>query len=219
MHQRAKPARGQHGPSPTLTFFKQWLKNPLSVAALSPSSRQLARLMVRELPKGAERVVELGGGTGVFTQAMLDHGVKPDRLMVVELNTELHQFLQQRFPDVRVVCGDARQLTTLVDEAHFAADGHVDAIVSGLGLLSMPKKLQREILEGAFAVLPPEGRYIQFTYGPVSPVGREILDDLGLVVRRGGFAWWNIPPASVFVYTRSRSKPIHPVRAKDKDKT
>ncbi|HJU38195.1 MAG TPA: methyltransferase domain-containing protein [Tahibacter sp.] len=213
MHERAKPARGQ-GPSPTLTFFKQWLKNPLSVAALSPSSRQLARLMVRELPKGAERVVELGGGTGVFTQAMLEHGIAPDRLMVVELNAELHQFLHQRFPNVRVVCGDARKLTTLVDEHRFTADGQVDAIVSGLGLLSMPKSLQREILEGAFAVLPPEGRYIQFTYGPVSPVGREILDDLGLVVRRGGFAWWNIPPASVFVYTRSRSKPIHPVRAK-----
>ncbi|HVJ62029.1 MAG TPA: methyltransferase domain-containing protein [Tahibacter sp.] len=215
MHQRAKPARGPQGPSPTLTFFKQWLKNPLSVAALSPSSRQLARLMVRELPKGAERVIELGGGTGVFTQAMIEHGVEPERLMVVELNEELHQFLQQRFPDVQVVCGDARQLPALVEQRNFSADGHVDAIVSGLGLLSMPKKLQREILEGAFAVLPPEGRYIQFTYGPVSPVGREILDDLGLVVRRGGFAWWNIPPASVFVYTRSRSKPIHPVRAKD----
>ncbi|MDC8011850.1 class I SAM-dependent methyltransferase [Tahibacter soli] len=215
MHDRAKPARGPNGPSPTLTFFKQWLKNPLSVAALSPSSRQLARLMVRELPKDAERVVELGGGTGVFTQAMLEHGIEPQRLMVVELNAELHQFLHQRFPDVRVVCGDARQLPALVDEHRFG-DSPVDAIVSGLGLLSMPKSLQREILEGAFAVLPPEGRYIQFTYGPVSPVGREILDDLGLVVRRGGFAWWNIPPASVFVYTRSRSKPIHPVRAKDK---
>lgn len=215
MHDRAKPARGPNGPSPTLTFFKQWLKNPLSVAALSPSSRQLARLMVRELPKDAERVVELGGGTGVFTQAMLEHGIEPQRLMVVELNAELHQFLHQRFPDVRVVCGDARQLPSLVDEHRFG-DSPVDAIVSGLGLLSMPKSLQREILEGAFAVLPPEGRYIQFTYGPVSPVGREILDDLGLVVRRGGFAWWNIPPASVFVYTRSRSKPIHPVRAKDK---
>lgn len=216
MHQRAKPVRGRNGPSPTLTFFKQWLKNPLSVAALSPSSRQLARLMVRELPKGAQNVVELGGGTGVFTQAMLEHGIAPERLMVVELNAELHAFLQQRFPQTRVVCGDARQLPSLVEQHRFAADGQVDAIVSGLGLLSMPKKLQREILEGAFAVLPPEGRYIQFTYGPVSPVGREILDDLGLVVRRGGFAWWNIPPASVFVYQRTRSKPIHPVRAKDR---
>lgn len=214
MHDRAKPNGGLTGASPTLTFFKQWLKNPLSVAALSPSSRQLARLMVRELPKGAQRVIELGGGTGVFTQAMLEHGVAPERLMVVELNEQLHQFLEQRFPGVSVVHGDACQLRTIVDERQFAEQGPVDAVVSGLGLLSMPESLRRSILEAAFSVLPPEGRYIQFTYGPVSPIGREVLDDLGLAVRRGGFAWWNIPPASVFVYQRTRSRPIPPVRAK-----
>lgn len=219
MQHRAKPARGGggNGPSPTLTFFRQWLKNPLSVAALSPSSKQLARLMVRELPREAQRVVELGGGTGVFTQAMLDHGIKPEHLLVVELNEELHKFLQGRFPAVSVVCGDACTLPALVQQQSFAAEGPVDAVISGLGLLSMPKSLQRDILQAAFSVMPPEGRMIQFTYGPVSPVPRETLDELGLTVRRGGFAWWNIPPASVFVFQRSRSKPITPVRASERN--
>lgn len=215
MQHRAKPAGGGNGsgPSATLTFFRQWLKNPLSVAALSPSGKQLARLMVRELPDTAQRVVELGGGTGVFTQAMLDHGIKPEQLLVVELNEELHKFLQNRFPDVSVVCGDARELSTLIEQQPaFAGAGPVDAVVSGLGLLSMPRTLQRDILRAAFAAMPAEGRMIQFTYGPVSPVPRETLDELGLTVRRGGFAWWNIPPASVFVFQRSRSKPIPPVR-------
>lgn len=217
MQHRAKPARGGNGPSPTLTFFRQWLKNPLSVAALSPSGKQLARLMVRELPKTAQRVVELGGGTGVFTQAMIDHGIAAQRLLVVELNEELHKFLQNRFPEVSVVCGDACKLPELVKEIAFDADGGIDAVVSGLGLLSMPRTLQRDILRAAFAVLGPEGRMIQFTYGPVSPVPREILDELGLSVRRGGFAWWNIPPASVFVYQRTRSRPITPVRARQRN--
>jgi phospholipid N-methyltransferase len=199
--------------SPTLTFFRQWLKNPLTTAALSPSSRQLARLMMQELPPGAQRVVELGGGTGVFTRALLDHGIRSDRLMVLELNQELHQYLSQRFPNARVVCGDARELRGLVRKFHFAAEGPVDAVMSGLGLLSMSRRTQREILEAAFGVLAPQGRFVQFTYGPVSPVARELLDDLGLRVRRGGFAWWNIPPASVYVFERSRSQPVHPVRA------
>jgi phosphatidylethanolamine/phosphatidyl-N-methylethanolamine N-methyltransferase len=210
MQDRAKPAGG--GPSAALTFFRQWLKNPLSVAALSPSSRQLARLMVRELPADARRIVELGGGTGVFTQAMLDHGIQPDQLMVVELNEELHRFLRNRFPASPVVCGDARELSALVQGNNFADGGNIDAVVSGLGLLSMPRSLQRDILKAAFAVMPAEGRMIQFTYGPVSPVPRDTLDELGLTVRRGGFAWWNIPPASVFVFQRSRSRPITPVR-------
>ncbi len=213
MQHRAKAARSGNGPSPTLTFFRQWLKNPLSVAALSPSGKQLARLMVRELPDTARRVVELGGGTGVFTQAMLDHGIAPERLLVVELNAELHKFLHNRFPAANVVCGDARELPALVSNAGFDREGRVDAVVSGLGLLSMPRGLQRDILRAAFDVLTPDGRMVQFTYGPVSPVPREILDELGLTVRRGGFAWWNIPPASVFVYQRARSRPIPPVRA------
>lgn len=208
-----RPTRELEGPSPALTFFRQWLKNPLAVAALSPSSRQLARLMIQELPPGARRVIELGGGTGVFTRALLDHGVAPDHLMVLELNQELHQYLSQRFVNARIVCGDARELRDLVRQYHFDADGPVDAVLSGLGLLSMSRRTQRDILEAAFGVLAPHGRFVQFTYGPVSPVARELLDDLGLTVRRGGFAWWNMPPASVYVLERSRSRPVHPVRA------
>ena len=214
-HPDKEPAsrREPEGLAPALTFFRQWLKNPLAVAALSPSSRQLARLMMQELPPGSQRVIELGGGTGVFTRALLEHGIEPAHLMVLELNQELHQYLSRRFVNSRVVCGDARELRELVGHYRFDADGPVDAVVSGLGLLSMSRRIQREILQAAFGVLAPHGRFVQFTYGPVSPVARELLDELGLGVRRGGFAWWNMPPASVYVFERSRSRPVHPVRA------
>jgi phosphatidylethanolamine/phosphatidyl-N-methylethanolamine N-methyltransferase len=194
------------------TFFRQWLRNPRAIAALSPSSRQLARQMIEQLPPDAARVVELGGGTGVFTQALLAQGIEPASLLVLELNEELHQLLRQRFPAVRVICGDAQELQSIVRDSGFAADGHVDAVISGLGLLSMSRATQRAILEGVFAVLGDEGRFIQFTYGPASPVSRELLNDLGLSVTRAGIAWMNVPPATVYVYTRSRSKGIRPVR-------
>ncbi len=214
MQQRSKPGKAaSHRLSPTLTFFRQWLKNPLAIAALSPSSRQLARLMVQQLPRGAQRIIELGGGTGVFTQALLDHGIRAQDLLVLELNQELYQYLSMRFADAHVACADARELRSLVRRLHFTADGPVDAVVSGLGLLSMSRRMQREILDAAFVIMAPEGRFIQFTYGPVSPVPRELLNDLGLTVRRAGLAWWNIPPASVYVFQRSRSRAVHAVRA------
>ena len=84
------------------------------MAALSPSSRQLARLMIEQLPEVARHIIELGGGTGVFTQALLEHGIEPSELLVVELNEELHQLLRQRFPSVGVVCGDAQELKSIV---------------------------------------------------------------------------------------------------------
>jgi len=117
------------------TFFRQWLKNPLGIAAMSPSSQRLAREMIAQLPADARRVVELGGGTGVFTQALLERGVEPEDLLVVELNDALHRLLQQRFPSVHVVRGDARELETMVRQIRFDAAGPVDAVLSGLGLL------------------------------------------------------------------------------------
>jgi phospholipid N-methyltransferase len=185
------------------TFFRQWLRNPRAMAAMAPSSRQLAKLMIEQLPRGAQHIVELGGGTGVFTQALLEHGVEPDNLLVVELNEELHQLLMQRFPAVHVICGDAQKLKTIVRDSGFTdkASG-VDAVVSGLGMLSMPRATQRAILSGVFDVLGKGGRFIQFTYGPASPVSRELLNELGMHVRRAGVAWLNVPPATVYVYTR-----------------
>jgi phosphatidylethanolamine/phosphatidyl-N-methylethanolamine N-methyltransferase len=184
------------------TFFRQWLRNPRAMAALSPSSRQLARLMIEQLPENARRIVELGGGTGVFTQALLENGIEADELLVVELNEELHQLLQKRFPDVSIVCGDAQHLKTIVRADGFAASGSVDAVVSGLGMLSMSRAIQRAILSGVFDVLGPSGRFVQFTYGPASPISRDLLAELGLRSTRAGVAWLNVPPATVYVYTR-----------------
>ena len=192
------------------TFFRQWLKNPLGVAAISPSSQQLARQMMAELPRGARRVIELGGGTGVFTQALLDHGVPAADLLVLELNEDLHQHLQKRFPQVQVACADARQLVEVATPRGFGPEAPVDAVISGLGLLSMPKATQQAILASAFDCLQPQGRFIQFTYGPANPVAKEVLDALDLVARRGSFTWWNVPPATVYVYSRRVSKAIAP---------
>lgn len=185
------------------TFFRQWLRNPLATAAISPSGAQLARLMLAELPTGARRVIELGGGTGVFTAAMLVHGIAAEDLMVVELNEELHQHLLRRFPEVRVVCGDARELPELAQRCGFADGGRADAVVSGLGLLSMNRSTQQAIVGAAFEAMGEGGRFIQFTYGPTCPVPREVQRALKLQVRRAGIALWNVPPATVYVFSRA----------------
>ncbi|MBE5314163.1 MAG: methyltransferase domain-containing protein [Xanthomonadales bacterium] len=200
-NQRHSPLRG---PARTdhWTFFRQWLRNPLATAAISPSGAQLARLMLAELPAGAKRVIELGGGTGVFTAALLNHGIRDADLMVVELNEELHQHLSQRFPGAHVACGDARELPSLAERSGFAEGGPADAVVSGLGLLSMSRATQQAIVASAFDCMRPDGRFIQFTYGPTCPVGKDVQRALGLQVRRAGVALWNVPPATVYVLSR-----------------
>lgn len=212
-HRPTVRAINDDAPPVAWTFFRQWLKNPRGIAAVSPSSRHLASAMVSQVPADAERVVELGGGTGVITEALLKYGIPHDRLMVVEINPDFHAMLQQRFPGTLVTRGDARELVQLIEREHFAQRGGVDAVVSGLGLLSMSKSTQRQILTAVFDALTPSGSFIQFTYGPLSPISRELLDELGLRVRRASMSWRNMPPATVFVFTRNRSTAVHPVRA------
>lgn len=187
------------------TFFRQWLRKPLSTAAVSPSSRYLAKRMVAALPTGSRRVIELGGGTGTFTRALLGHGIALDDLLVIEFNPNLHAYLQKRFPGLAVVQADARALGQVEAVRDFAAKAPVDAVVSGLGLLSMSRPTQTAILEGAFDLLGDNGVFVQFTYGPLAPVAGEVMRRLGLRVQRHGFTLLNIPPASVFVFSRDRT--------------
>jgi phospholipid N-methyltransferase len=112
-----------------------------------------------------------------------------------------------------VVHGSAEAIVQLAEESGFSRRGPADAVVSGLGLLSMPRAVQRSVLSAAFSVLGPEGRLIQFTYGPVSPVAGDLLSELDLVATRSRLTWWNLPPATVWVFTRATSKSVPAVRS------
>jgi phosphatidylethanolamine/phosphatidyl-N-methylethanolamine N-methyltransferase len=185
-----------------MTFFAQWLRNPLRMAAVVPSGRQLAQAMADALPPGARSVVELGPGTGAITEGVLDHGVSPEQLLLVEMNPVLAKLLRQRFPALAVACADARQLDKVLAETHGFAPGKVDAILSSLGLLAMPENVQRDILVAALRVLTPGGVFVQYTYGFAHPLAESVREELGLRCRAGRLAWLNLPPARVYVYSR-----------------
>ena len=193
-----------------LRFFAQWLRNPRQVAAIAPSGAELAAAVLAELPPGARRVVELGGGTGAITRALRAAGIRDSELLVLELNAELQAQLAREFPGARVVLGDAAELPRLAHASGYLNGGPADAVVSGLGLLAMEREAQSRILRAAFDCLRPDGVFVQFTYGPVSPVGDELRDELGLVARHGAFVLRNVPPATVWTYRRSRARAIRP---------
>lgn len=190
----------------TVLFLRQWLRDPRSIAAIAPSGRELARRIAGAVGRGAKSVIEVGAGTGAVTQALLDSGVPASGLLVIERNAELAALLARRFPGVEVVRRDAFDLEAVAAGAESVRPGRVDAVVSGLGLVTIEKGRQRQLLEQAFRVLRPAGRFVQFTYSPVLPVPRETLEQLGLCSRRAAFSLLNLPPASVYVLTRRRAR-------------
>jgi phosphatidylethanolamine/phosphatidyl-N-methylethanolamine N-methyltransferase len=179
-------------------LLKLWLKNPLKIGAVAASSPELAAAMARHIPlQEPGFVVELGGGTGPVTRAILEAGVPAERLAVVERDPTLHRHLAQRYPGVRVLLGDAMHLQSLLKREGIAP---VKAIVSSLPLLSMKKSIQHRIAAQVFSVLEAGAPMIQFTYGLFSPLkNRERLGVSGKVEDR---VLQNLPPASVWLYRK-----------------
>jgi phospholipid N-methyltransferase len=182
-----------------LDFLAAWLKKPRQTASVVPSSRYLARLMVGQIDPVGGRVLELGGGTGVFTRAILETGLPADRLEVVEINPAFARGLRRHFPAVTVLETPAQ----IVSTATAGLPGDYQAVVSGLPLLAMDRAAHVDILSEAFRMLKPGGSFIQFTYATRPPVSRDVLAALDLEVARIGQTVRNFPPATVFRFFRS----------------
>ncbi len=182
-----------------LDFLAAWLRKPRQTASVVPSSRFLARLMVRDIDPVGGRVIELGGGTGVFTREILTTGLPPEKLEVVEINPAFARGLERHFPSVDIIRHRAESIS-----AHVSGEpGSYQRVISGLPLLAMSQTTQREIVEEAFKLLAPDGVFVQFTYSVRSPINQAVLDDMGVVATRMGQTVRNFPPATVFHFRKT----------------
>lgn len=182
--------------SDNLRFLRALIARPQNVGAIAPSSRGLARAIARQIdPAHPGPVLELGPGTGVITNALLERGITPDRLTAVEYDPELAAALTARFHGVHIVQGDAFDLARALatrDSEPFAG------IVSGLPLLNFPMTRRRTLIDGALARLAPGAPLVQFSYGMHAPV----VPPAGYSVHRAALVWANLPPARVWVYRK-----------------
>ena len=185
--------------SQRLLFWRQYITSPLSIGAVAPSSLRLAKRMIRELNPGAGLVMELGPGTGVFTRALLAHGVKPEQLLLIEANASFAAHLQYSLPDVTVVADDAGALPRIL-KTH----GHVNVahIISGLPFRSLKPQQRQQIAAAIGEVLQPGGVLVQFTYSLRPPIAPSDAEAAGLLGKRKALVASNLPPAFVWRYEK-----------------
>jgi phosphatidylethanolamine/phosphatidyl-N-methylethanolamine N-methyltransferase len=180
-------------------FLAAWLRSPLSIGSVIPSSRALARAMASQLD--LERpgiVIELGPGTGVITHALLQAGVPAERLLVIERDEKLHKLMSSQFSDLNIILADAAHLDQVLESLGI---DRVNAIISSLPLLTMPKDIKHTIEHCMATVIEQDGGIIvQFTYGPSSPISQPALKSHGLAGKRVKTVLTNVPPAHVWVY-------------------
>ncbi len=173
------------------------LDKPGRVGSIAPSSKRLASLMTQEALSAIKQsdgiVVEIGPGTGSITRVLLEHGIAADRLVCIELDPALYQYMTEHFPEVQTIWGDAAALDIILPKKF----GKIAAIVSGVPLKNLPLGKEKEIIQLCCSALKPSGKFVQFTYGVRPPAVTS-----GLQRQFVGFTLFNLPPAFVWSFTK-----------------
>ena len=176
-------------------FIRSWFEKPLTMGAISPSGKLLARTMASYVdPSIPGPVIELGPGTGPVTEALVEQGVDPSRLVLVEFNPDFCRLLRTRYPDATVIRGDAYSLRRMLGSM---LDQPAAAIVSGLPLVTKPLKTRVRLIREAFRLMQPNAPFVQFTYAVMPPIPRALA---GVRTEASERIWMNVPPARVWVY-------------------
>jgi phospholipid N-methyltransferase len=191
-----------------MSILTEFLRHPMLTGAVAASSPALARLMTDGIGlEQARTVVELGPGTGVFTDAIRRRVPPGARIIAIEINGHLAERLADRYrgDPVEIVHGSAADLASLVSCP-------VDAVVSGLPWTVMTESVRLRILDAVTAVLAPTGAFTTFAYGHAAwtPPGRRFAGELRQrfgTTGRSRLVWRNLPPAFVHHATAPKHLP------------
>lgn len=183
-------------------FFRAWLRAPLRIASLTPSSSATGQAMARLIDRDRRgAVLELGSGTGPIGEALLASGLAPERLIMVEREPDLVAHLAVRFPDVSIIEGDATTIGAKLEAMNVT---RLASVVSTLPIVWFSLEAQAAIVDACFDLLGPGGAFLQLTNQPASPLS---MKKLGLEGERAALVWRNLPPSFVWRYRRAASVP------------
>ena len=186
--------RDRRGISPKWQFLRGFLKHPVMVGSIIPSSRILIDRMLSPVDwKATKLFVEYGPGVGTFTRPILDRLGPDATLIAIDTNAEFIDYLREAIDDPRLIAvhGSASDVQAIVsDHGHDQAD----YVVSGLPFSTLPPGVGATIGEATSRVIRPGGAFLVYQF---SPKVKDFIDPHFERVERG-FEWINVPPATLF---------------------
>lgn len=192
---KSKPASVVRRVRQDTRFLKNLLDSPLKTGAIVPSGNELASAMASFVPLDTDLpILEIGPGTGAVTRALLNHGVRPEKLVAIEYSADFCLLLRDQFPAINIINGDGFNVQKTLC-GHFETQPRFAAVVSSLPLLNSPKDKRQALLAEILELLDGNP-FIQFSYGLRAPVAAP----RGVSVEKTSWIARNIPPARVFVY-------------------
>lgn len=181
-----------------IEFLQAFLKNPLKVGSIAPSSPELAQKMIRGIfPHEDSIVLELGVGTGAITKFLQEIVPNSDSYLGIELDRSLVKSLKINYPQLRFVCGNACETFALHQKSKF---GKVGFIVCCLPFVSIPNDVGEEILReiDKFMEQGCVFRTFQYAHGYYFPSAiklREHMRNRYGKAQKSRLVMKNVPPA------------------------
>src|SRR5919198_3448004 len=177
-------------------FFKRFLKRPLQIASIIPSSRALVDRVAAKMDFTRPRVIaEYGPGEGVHSREIARRMSADSHLLLFELDAALARALERQFaadPRVHVIHGDAASLPFELKRRGFTS---CDYILSGIpfSILKIDKK--RALLRKTYEALKPDGKFI------IYQVTNELRQHATIFQRdESEYFLQNIPPMFITVF-------------------
>lgn len=181
----------QGGDRETFLFAKNFFKNPLRNASITPSSASASRAMLKNIDfSKIHNVVELGPGTGVFTEELLKMCAADTNIVLIELEKSYVENLRRKFgARVTVENTDARFLEEIMKKHGMAKP---DLIISGLPFFK--EALSDPLLRSIKKQTDQRAIFRFFTYMP--PVAKRVYKTLP--IRKIAFVLKNVPPLWIY---------------------
>jgi phosphatidylethanolamine/phosphatidyl-N-methylethanolamine N-methyltransferase len=189
-----------------IQFLQAFLKNPLKVGAITPSSPELAQKMIAGIrPDEGNIVLELGVGTGAITKYL--EAAIPDKrsYLGIELDRNLVRSLKRRFSGLEIVCGNACNTYSIHQRSGF---GKVGYVICCLPFVSLPNEVGENILAeiDKFMQQGCTFRTFQYAHGYYMPSAiklREIMKKRYGKARKSRLVVKNVPPAYILTWSTS----------------
>ncbi len=192
-----------------ITFSISFVSNPSKVGAIAPSSPFLGQEIIKYIKnvKSPIRILEVGAGTGAFTEQIINELKEEDHLDAVELDCDFCNILTGKFgnhKNVYIHCASILEWKT--QEPY-------DFIISGLPFNAFDADFVQSILKKYEKLIKPDGMISYFEYIALADIKKFFLQDKEKAEFsktltttesfRGKFefetskVWFNIPPAYV----------------------
>lgn len=175
-------------------FFQGFLKHPVMVGSIIPSSDKLIRKMLDRVDWNACKLfVEYGPGVGTFCRPILERMAPDATLIAIDTNADFVRYLDATIVDSRfqAVEGSAADVERIIAERGFAA---ADYILSGLPFSTLPAGVGPAIAAATHRAMRPGGAFLVYQFSPkvrhfLTPHWSRIDHDM---------EWWNVPPAQLY---------------------